>query len=414
MEEKSLTVRGINKISLLHLVISTLVVVSSFLSLQHFFVANFPSSIFEGSFCDISGFFNCDSSAFSFISHIFGVPLGYFGMAVGLASLMGIFFPSLAFERTNKFLNFFNVLGIIVLIFISIFILKSVCLICAAFYVFSFINFFLYYKFGIGLKKGFITQHLQPSIRYLFGIGLLTLLGAISVYSYHQAKIEAQGGGVSNKIVQQYFDLPQIKNPSIISPYYTIQSTEKFEDATIRIIEYSDFQCPDCLRLKNDLDALKRDFGDQMNVVFQFFPLDGKCNTVVAKDLHPQACDLSYIAAHDPNKFLAIHDEIFDNFTKTRDAEWVKNLAQKYGVEEAFTDEKTKKIVLDIINTGTEYEPTSEKFKHGIRSTPTMIINERLVIGTLPVVQLRAIFKAILDKANKGKDKKRKFLEDWN
>ena len=240
------------------------------------------------------------------------------------------------------------------------------------------------------------------------------MLGAISIYSYHQAKIEAQGGGVSNKIVQQYFDLPQIKNPSIISPYYTIQSKEKFEDATIRIIEYSDFQCPDCLRMKNDLDVLKKDFGDEMNVVFQFFPLDGKCNTVVSKDVHPQACDLSYIAAHDPSKFLAIHDEIFGNFTKVRNTDWIKNLAQKHGVEEAFTDEKTQKIVNDIINTGAEYEPTSDKFKHGIRSTPTMIINERMVIGTLPLVQLRAIFKTILDKANKGEDKKRKFLEDWN
>ena len=413
MEKKSLTLRGMNALSIFHLITSLLVILSAFLSLRHFFVANFPSSIFEGSFCDISRFFNCDNSAYSFIAQIFGIPLGYFGIAVGMASLMGILFPSTAFERTNKFLNFFNVLGIISLIFISVFILGSVCFYCMAYYIFSFLNFFLYYKYGVDSKEGFIKQHLHPSVRHLFGIGLLTLIGAVNIFAYHQAKIEAQGGGVANRIVQQYFSLPKVKNPSIISPYYTIQATKDFQSAPIRIVEYADFQCPDCLKLMNDLEDLKKDFGDKMNVVFQFFPLDGKCNTVVDKDKHPQSCALSYIAAHDPGKFLAIHDEIFDNLRSTRSDEWVKDLAQKYGVEDALTDERTKKIVHDIINTGKEYNPTSDRYRYGIRSTPTMIINERMVIGTLPKVQLRAIFKAILDKEKKGKDERSGFIEDW-
>jgi len=339
MEEESLTLRGLNKLTIFHLVISLLVIISAFLSLRHFFIANFPTSIFEGSFCDISPFLNCDSSAYSFIAHIFGVPIGYFGIAIGMASLMGILFPSKSFERTNKFLNFFNVVGIIGLIFISVVILRSVCFYCLAYYIFSFINFWLYSKYGTDSEKGFFKPHFQPSLRFLFGIGLLTLIGAVNIYAYHQAKIEAQGGGVANRIAQQYFSLPKVKNPSIISPYYTIQATEKYEDAPIRIIEYGDFQCPDCLKLRNDLEDLKKDFGDKMNVVFQFFPLDGKCNSVVDKDKHPQACALSYIAAHNPSQFLAIHDEIFDNQRKTRSDEWVKNLARKFGVEDALTDD---------------------------------------------------------------------------
>jgi len=233
------------------------------------------------------------------------------------------------------------------------------------------------------------------------------------MYAYHQAKIEAQGGGVASKIVQQYFNLPKVKYPSIISPYFTIQAQENFKDAPIRIVEYADFQCPDCLKLRNDLEDLKKDFGDKINIAFQFFPLDGKCNNVVDKDKHPQSCALSYIAAHDPSKFLAIHDEIFENMYKTRSDEWVENLAKKYGVEAALTDEKTKKIVHDIINTGKEYKPTSDRYKYGIRSTPTMILNERMIIGTLPKVQLRAIFNAILSKEKKRQDKGPEFIEDW-
>ena len=413
MEEKSLTLGRFNKIYILHMITSILVIISSFLSLQHFFLANFPSSIFSGSFCDISAFFNCDNSAYSSIAQIFGIPLGYFGIAVGMASLMGIFFPSKAFERTNKFINFFNVLGILGLIFISVFVLKSICLFCLAYYLFSFINFFLYARYGIDAGSGVFRQYLHPNFRYLFGIGLLTLLGAVNMYYFHQAKIEAQGGGVADKIVQQYFKLPKVKNPSIISPYYLVQATEKFEDAPIRIVEYVDFRCPDCLILLNDFKELKEEFKGKLNIVFQFFPLEGKCNSVVEKDLHPQACALAYIAAHDPAKFLAIHDEIFANFTKTRSEEWVMNLARKYGVEEALTDENTKKIVHDIINTGMEYKPTSDQFEYGIRSTPTMILNERIVIGTFPKAQMRAIFKALLRKEQKDKDVSEKFIENW-
>jgi len=411
MEKRSLTLNGINTISIIHLIVSILVIVSSYLSLRHFFAANFPASIYDGSFCDFSAFFNCDNSAYSFIAKIFDVPLGYFGIAIGLASLMGIIFPSAAFERTNLFLNFFNVLGIVGLVFISIFVLKSVCLYCLAYYLFSFINFWLYSRYGIDTEKGFIRRHLQPNIRFLFGIGLLTFIGALNIYAFHQAKIEAQGGGVAHRIVQQYFSLPKVNNPSIISPYYTIQATENFEDAPIRIIEWADFQCPDCLKLRNDFEDLKEEFGDKMNIVFQFFPLDEKCNSAQKKNRHPQACDLSFMAAYDPSKFLAIHDEIFDNFNKVRNTDWIKNLAQKYGVEEALLDKNTIKIVTDIIDTGKEYKPTSDQFTYGIRSTPTMIINERMVIGTLPKVQLRAILQAILDQ--KLLDEKTGFIEDW-
>jgi protein-disulfide isomerase len=156
---------------------------------------------------------------------------------------------------------------------------------------------------------------------------------------------------------------------------------------------------------------LKAEFAGKINIAFQFFPLEGKCNTVVDKDRHPGACDLSYIAAHDPAKFSTIHDEIFSHFEEAKDPQWREELAKKYGVEDAFTDQNTKDLVQRIINTGTEYEKTSEKFAHGIRSTPTLIINNRMIIGTLPYGQLKAIFESLLAESEKTGD--RRFLENW-
>jgi protein-disulfide isomerase len=78
-------------------------------------------------------------------------------------------------------------------------------------------------------------------------------------------------------------------------------------------------------------------------------------------------------------------------------------------VEDAVDDPETRELVQRIIQTGKEYEQTSDQYSYGIRSTPTMILNGRMVIGTLPIDQLRAIFQAIIDQAQ-GSDR---FLENW-
>ncbi len=62
------------------------------------------------------------------------------------------------------------------------------------------------------------------------------------------------------------------------------------------VIEYVDFLCPDCLYLTQQLDKLKKEFEGKINIAFQFFPLDAQCNSVVDKNFHPGACELSYMA----------------------------------------------------------------------------------------------------------------------
>ena len=64
-----------------------------------------------------------------------------------------------------------------------------------------------------------------------------------------------------------------------------------------------------------------------------------------------------------------------------------------------------------MIATGAEYEQTSDQYEHGIRSTPTIIINNRMIIGTLPYAQMRAIFKALVDEHERGESSQ--FIENW-
>jgi len=387
-------------------------VIFSLLTVRHFFAANFPETIFSGSFYDLSAFFNCDSSAYSPIAQLMGVPLGYFGIAAGVFFFFGLLFPSPAMTRTMQTLALVNFLGVISLFMYSFFILNSICLLCLGYYVFSTLAFLSLGKIAHSSSLRKLKSFFSPSLKITMAALILLLAGAYGYHQFYQAKLAAQQGGVAAQIVREFYSLEKVPNPSFISPFWTAKATEKFEEAPIHIVEYADFLCPDCLYLFYQLEQLKKEYPGQLNIAFQFFPLEGKCNQVVDKDLHSGACDLSYIAAYGQEKFLAIHDEIFRNFKKARNPEWRQKLAQKYGVEEALTDESTHQLVQKIINTGAEYEKTSARYPHGIRSTPTMIINNRMIIGTLPYPHLKAIVEALLQE-KEGESESLQFLENW-
>ncbi|MGB7296394.1 MAG: thioredoxin domain-containing protein [Candidatus Aminicenantales bacterium] len=401
---ESLTLKGAGGRSFWSFVAGAGMMAASALTIRHFFLANFPESIFEGSFCDLNAFFNCDSSAYSPLAHFLGVPMGYFGLFAGALVVLGALLPSAAFERTNKFLALFNALGVVALFITTVFFLKTLCLFCAGYYLFALFSFFLFWKYGLSWSL--------PSFKLLAVFAAVALAGAYGFHLFYEAKKEAQLGGVAMNVVKEFYSLDEVKNPSVISPFWTAKATERFEDAPIRIIEYADFLCPDCLFLHRQLEQLRREYEGKINIAFQHFPLEAKCNTVVEKDLHPGACDLALIASSDPAKFKAIHDEIFENFQKAKSPEWRAELAKKYGVDAALSDPRVRGLVQKIIDTGAEYEKTSETFSHGIRSTPTMIINNRMIIGTLPYPHLKAIFESLLSEIGPAEGKGR-FLENW-
>jgi uncharacterized membrane protein/protein-disulfide isomerase len=409
---RSLTLGGLTVPRVLSLLSGLGMIAASVLTIRHFFLANYPATIFTGSFCDISAFFNCDSSAFSPISQILGVPLGYFGLFMGALIALGAVIPSLAFERTNKFLALANLLGVIMLLVYSVFILGSLCLLCSGYYLFSILSFVLLAVYGIGRgERGLVARWLRPSLRLLAVFGVIVVAGGYGFVLYHNAKKEVQAGQAAT-IVKQYYELPKVAWPSFVSPYWSVKSTERFEDAPIHIVEYADFLCPDCLYLAQQMDKLKKEFAGKINVAVQFFPLDGACNKVIREKskLHPGSCEMTYIAAGNLERFPEIQEEIWANFRSTRDPEWRRSLARKYGTEAAIADPKLRDLVERIINTGAEYERTSDQYLYGIRSTPTMIINNRMIIGTLPFEHLKAIFQALVDERESGG---RKFIENW-
>jgi predicted DsbA family dithiol-disulfide isomerase/uncharacterized membrane protein len=384
----------------------------SALTMQHFFAANYPTSIFEGSFCDINAFFNCDSSASSVISAVAGVPIGWFGLMLGGLVSLGAVLPSMALERTNRTLAALNVAGVVTLLLYSVVVLGSLCLLCSGYYVFSFVAFLAYWK-GAQLEEPLSRQPMpwaSPSLVHLALFGVVTLGGAWGVAEYHEARRVGQSGGIASRVVSQFYSLPSVAWPSEISTFWTVRSTEDFEAAPIRVVEYGDPLCIDCRLLWEQLDQLKEEFAGKINIAYQFFPLEAACNDVVDKDKHPGACELSYMLAADEEHFSERLDEVYENMRAAEEPAWRADFAARHGVADAPDDEAIRELVHRHMQTGAEYEKTHDEFAHGIRSTPTMIINNRMVIGTLPYEQLRAIFQALVDEHERGGDR---FMESW-
>lgn len=94
-------------------------------------------------------------------------------------------------------------------------------------------------------------------------------------------------------------------------PDFTNAAIKGSPDATVVIIEFSDFQCPFCQRWYNDtLPEIDRQIGDDVALVFLHFPI---------AQLHPNAPTVHVAAecAGEQGKFWEMHDLLFE-----RQEEW--------------------------------------------------------------------------------------------
>ena len=245
----------------------------------------------------------------------------------------------------------------------------------------------------------------------LAAAGVLSTTAAVSFRArLAQERTLAANSNTSARVVAEFLSLARVANPSALSSYWLVKSTPRFEDAPIHIVYYGDPLCSDCRALFEQMKILEREFAGKMNVAYQFFPLEARCNNVVSKDKHPGACDLSYMMAARPDRFRALHDEILENMDSAKSRDWQHRFAERHELQFARTDTAIQNRVHTLIRTGSEYPPTSTKYQHGIRSTPTLIVNGRMIIGTLPLPHMRAVLHALVyaSQAESGN-----FIESW-
>lgn len=147
------------------------------------------------------------------------------------------------------------------------------------------------------------------------------------------------------------------------------------ENATVTLVEYSDFQCPACAAFQPTLDEVLTEYGDSLKFEYKHFPLP----------IHPKAQPAARAAeaAGQQGAFFEFHDLLFAN-----QANWVNTpnpLALFIGYAEElkldvslFKRHYNASLVSDKVR-----ENTNEARTLGITGTPTFFLNgEKMQIQT--------------------------------
>ena len=151
--------------------------------------------------------------------------------------------------------------------------------------------------------------------------------------------------------------------------------------APVTLVEFSDFQCPFCLRVAPTLKQIRAKYGDNVRIVWKDFPLT---------QIHPQAFKASEAGhcAAEQGKFWEFHDRVYAN-QQAMQPDDLKKYAAAVGVDaEKFNACVAKSKHAEVVRNG-----VAEGTRLGINSTPTVFINGRRVSGAQPY----EVFAGIID-----------------
>jgi len=141
--------------------------------------------------------------------------------------------------------------------------------------------------------------------------------------------------------------------------------------APVTIVEFSDFQCPFCVRARPTVSRVREAYGDRVRWVFRHYPLD----------FHAQAEKAGEAAAcaGDQGKFWEMHDLLWSNTAKLQVPD-LKAHAATLGLDAAAFGEcldsgRHGGLVSGDLAAGQGY---------GVSGTPAFFVNGRPLVGAQP------------------------------
>jgi len=159
-------------------------------------------------------------------------------------------------------------------------------------------------------------------------------------------------------------------------------------DAPVVLIEYTDYQCPYCVRAQPTIQAVRERYGDSVVHVFKNLPLP----------MHSQAkfAAEAALCAGDQGKFWELHDWLFankDTISKDTVVAQAEALSLDVPIFTSCLDDRTyqEKVEAD----------TNEAASFGIRGTPGFVVNGRILTGAQPLDAFVAVIDDELRRAGK-------------
>ena len=188
--------------------------------------------------------------------------------------------------------------------------------------------------------------------------------------------------------VGKYIEIPTINdNNPIIGK----------KDAPVKIILFSDHQCPFCAKFFNEVVNVSKSFGDKVVLVYKDLPLD----------FHPQAKNAAVAGecAKDQDKFWEMSSRLYatqNQWGKMKDDE-----AKKFFKKQAIVVKLDPEVFGKCIDENKHMDEIEKSIKEGksfgISGTPSIFINDEFVGGVIPAEQLKKKIQEQIDKTE-GED----------
>ncbi len=241
-------------------------------------------------------------------------------------------------------------------------------------------------------KKG-LLDGTNPKVSFLLGlfigISVISIIALVAVLAKGSDNLAFAEADSENKKIEeaaeapptQPVEEPQVADVPAVSNADYIRGNK---NASVTIIEYSDFQCPFCSRFHETMLQVMEEYGDQVRWVYRHFPLTS---------LHPEAQSAAeaYECAAEQGKYAAYADALIENQDNLGDDLYSK-LAGDLGLntsqfEECLSSGKYKNKVSSQAKAGASA---------GVRGTPATFINGEMVSGAVPYSSLKQIIDSKL------------------
>ena len=365
------------------------------------------------SFCDVSTTVSCTQvymSRFSTFPPPHGVPVAILGaiwfVGAALLAVAGLAARDHVRESAPGYLFAASTLGLAVVLYfeyVSVVILKTVCLLCLVMAAAVVVLFFL-----TGAATPFpMTTLPRRAVRDLRAfmaspaaivVTVLFLGGAAATVAFFPR--EASGTTASTPAAapaptqaqQSEFDRYMETSPRVSLPIPT-------EGARVLVVKFNDFQCPPCrnshMAYRPILAKFQAEQAGAVRYVLKDYPLDAECNANVTNTIHPSACEAAVAVrlARTHNREDAMVEWIFAN-QPSLTPELVRQAARDVGQVTDFEAKyaSTIELVKADIALGKQL---------GVSATPTFFINGLKVDGSLPVQYFQQSIEYELQHAGK-------------
>ena len=339
------------------------------------------------SFCSVNDFIDCDGIAKTTEAQFLGIPLAYWGLFFYAFVFLMLFAPKLKNYKLFKFMEVFKnpldylaSLGLfaflvsMILLCLSLFEIKKLCVLCA----FTYILNLLIGCIATDFKNGGFVHSIKQSI--------IDFIDAVKIKKYLIAFIAvmAVAAGFLTYTRISFVFAPQVKR-QLEFREFTQAKHNKYavegnilgdKDAKITVYVYSDYQCPICPAQNIMMHKLAKEVKN-IQIIHKNLPLDTDCNPYLQAPFHQGSCvDARYaIAAKKQGKFWEMNNILFEKKPQTEDA--ILELVKDMG----FDLEKLQEDANSFDTANKIKEEIKSAYSQGINGTPATIINGEVNVG---------------------------------